>query len=97
MAKSGLADRLYRGEANLNIIGRRNRWFAIAAILVLLALGSFIVRGFHLGIEFSGGTQFIMPASVGTQADAQSAVSTRSSSSEDTAATAIRHSKRTTR
>ena len=75
MAKSGLADRLYRGEANLDIIGRRNRWFAIAAILVLVALGSFIVRGFHLGIEFSGGTQFIMPASVGTQADAQSAVS----------------------
>ena len=75
MARSGLADRLYRGEANLNIIGRRNRWFAIAAILVLLALGSFIIRGFHLGIEFSGGTQFIMPASVGTQADAQSAVS----------------------
>src|SRR5919112_274567 len=75
MAKSGLADRLYRGEANLNIIGRRNRWFAVAAILVLLALGSFIVRGFHLGIEFSGGTQFIMPAGVGTQADAQSAVS----------------------
>src|SRR5919107_785285 len=75
MAKSGLADRLYRGEANLDIIGRRNRWFAIAAILLLLALRSFIIRGFHLGIEFSGGTQFIMPARVGTQADAQSAVS----------------------
>src|SRR3954470_24866982 len=75
MAKSGLADRLYRGEANLDIIGRRNQWFAIAGILVLIAVGSFIVRGFDRGIEFSGGTQFIMPASVGTQADAQSAVS----------------------
>jgi preprotein translocase subunit SecF len=75
MAQTSLADRLYRGEANLNIIGRRNRWFAIAAVLVLIAIGSFVIRGFHLGIEFSGGTQFIMPASVGTQADAQSAVS----------------------
>jgi preprotein translocase subunit SecF len=74
MAKSGLADRLYRGEANLNIVGRRKVWFLAAAILVLIALGSFLIRGFHLGIEFSGGTQLIMPASVGTQTDAQNAV-----------------------
>jgi preprotein translocase subunit SecF len=74
MARNGLADRLYRGEANLNIVGRRNLWFAIAAILVLIAIGSFFVRGFQLGIEFEGGTQFIVPASVGTQAEAQDAV-----------------------
>jgi preprotein translocase subunit SecF len=74
VASKGLADRLYRGEANLNIIGRRKTWFAIAAILVLIAIGSFVIRGFQLGIDFSGGTQFILPASVGTQADAQNAV-----------------------
>jgi preprotein translocase subunit SecF len=74
MARNGLADRLYRGEANLNIVGRRNLWFATAAILVLIAIGSFFVRGFHLGIEFEGGTQFIVPAGVGTQAEAQDAV-----------------------
>ena len=34
MAKSGLADRLYRGEANLNIVGRRRVWFIAAAVLV---------------------------------------------------------------
>ena len=74
MARKGLADRLYRGEANLNIVGRRNLWFATAAVLVLIAIGSFFLRGFHLGIEFEGGTQFIVPASVGTQAEAQDAV-----------------------
>jgi preprotein translocase subunit SecF len=74
MARTGLADRLYRGEANLNIVGRRKIWFATAAILVLIAIGSFFVRGFHLGIEFEGGTQFILPVSVGTQAEAQDAV-----------------------
>jgi preprotein translocase subunit SecF len=74
MAKTSLADRLYRGEANLNIVGRRNRWFAIAAVLVLVAIGSFVTRSFHLGIEFSGGTQIIMPADIGTQSDAQAAV-----------------------
>jgi preprotein translocase subunit SecF len=74
MASKGLADRLYRGEANLNIVGRRKMWFAIAGVLVLIAVGSFLIRGFHLGIEFAGGTQFVIPASVGTQPEAQSAV-----------------------
>jgi preprotein translocase subunit SecF len=74
MAGNGLADRLYRGEANLNIIGRRNRWFAIAAVLVLIAIGSFVFRQFSLGIEFAGGTQFVIPASAGTQAEAENAV-----------------------
>lgn len=74
MAQSSLADRLYRGEANLNIVGRRNTWFAIAAVLVLVAIGAFSIRQFHLGIEFSGGTKIVMPATVGTQAEAESAV-----------------------
>jgi preprotein translocase subunit SecF len=74
MAKSSLADRLYRGEANLKIVGRRKTWYAVAAILVLIAVGSFLVRGFHLGIEFSGGTQIVMPADIGSQSDAQAAV-----------------------
>lgn len=66
MAKSGLASRLYRGEAGLDIIGRRKLWFAVAGTLVLLALLSFGLRGFHLGIEFAGGNSFQIPASVGT-------------------------------
>jgi preprotein translocase subunit SecF len=74
MAKQGLADRLYRGEANLNIVGRRRTWFVVAAALVLVAIGSFATRSFELGIEFSGGTQIIMPADVGTQEEAQTAV-----------------------
>ena len=74
MASKGFADRLYRGEANLKIIPRRKQWFAIAAVLVLIAIGSFVIRNFQLGIDFSGGTQFIIPASVGSAADAQNAV-----------------------
>ncbi|GGK85642.1 protein translocase subunit SecF [Mangrovihabitans endophyticus] len=74
MASKGFADRLYRGEADLNIIGRRRTWFLTAALLVVVAIVSFGVRNFELGIEFSGGTQFIMPASVGTQDEAQTAV-----------------------
>jgi preprotein translocase subunit SecF len=73
MAK-GFADRLYRGEANLNIVGRRKMWFIAAAALILISIASFAINRFHLGIEFSGGTSFQMPASVGTIEEARSAV-----------------------
>ena len=62
MAKSSLAERLYQGEANLNVVGRRKMWFTIAATLVAVALGSILIRGFELGIEFAGGSEFSVPA-----------------------------------
>ena len=62
MARNGLANRLYQGEANINIVGRRKTWFIVAAALVLVAIGGFAIRGFHLGIEFAGGTSFSVPA-----------------------------------
>ncbi|MEV0154515.1 protein translocase subunit SecF [Micromonospora sp. NPDC050686] len=71
MAKSGLAARLYRGEAGLNIVGRRKLWFTVAGVLVLIAALSFVVRGFNPGIEFAGGNSFQVPASVGTLDDAE--------------------------
>ncbi|GAA4589724.1 preprotein translocase subunit SecF [Actinoplanes octamycinicus] len=64
MARPGLASRLYAGEANINIVGRRKMWFTIAAALILISIGSFVIRGFELGIEFAGGTSFSVPASV---------------------------------
>ncbi|MGC5019528.1 protein translocase subunit SecF [Micromonospora sp. DT47] len=74
MAKTGLASRLYRGEADLNIVGRRKLWFGVAAALVLVAVLSFAVRGFSLGIEFAGGNSFQVPATVGTLDDAEAKV-----------------------
>ncbi|MEV4843555.1 protein translocase subunit SecF [Micromonospora matsumotoense] len=71
MAKSGLASRLYRGEAGLHIVGRRKLWFTVAGVLVLIAVLSFAVRGFSLGIEFAGGNSFQVPASVGTLEQAE--------------------------
>lgn len=76
MGRSGLATRLYRGEAGLNIIGRRKVWFSIAGVLILVALLSFAVRGFSLGIEFKGGNEFQIPQSVGTLDRAEAAVNT---------------------
>jgi preprotein translocase subunit SecF len=76
MARNGLAHRLYTGDAALNIVGRRKMWFAIAAVAVLIAIGSFAVRGFTLGIDFSGGNEFQVPVAVGTINDARDAVTT---------------------
>lgn len=74
MSRSGLATRLYRGEAGLNIVGRRKLWFSVAAALVLVAIASFVFRGFSLGIEFSGGNAFQIPASAGTIDQVEDAV-----------------------
>ncbi|GAA0512529.1 protein-export membrane protein SecF [Paractinoplanes deccanensis] len=75
MARQGLASRLYAGEANVNIIGRRKLWFTIAAVLVLISIGSIAIRGFHLGIEFAGGTSFSVPATNGSTTYTQDEVS----------------------
>ena len=74
MARSGLAHKLYTGEAGLNIVGKRRMWFAIATVAVLIAIGSFVTRGFTFGIEFSGGNEFTVPSSVATRDDASNAV-----------------------
>ena len=74
MARNGLAHRLYTGDAGLNIVGRRRMWFTVAAVAVLIAIGSFALKGFSLGIEFSGGNEFQVPASVGTRIEARDAV-----------------------
>lgn len=73
--RQGLATRLYRGEAGLNIIGRRRVWFSVAGVVVLVAVLSFALRGFSLGIEFKGGIEFSVPASVGSIQRVEDAVS----------------------
>ncbi|WP_250036959.1 protein translocase subunit SecF [Paractinoplanes maris] len=75
MARQGLAYRLYAGEANVNIIGRRKLWFLLAALLVAISIASISIKQFHLGIEFAGGTSFSVPAKVGDTELTQSEVS----------------------
>jgi preprotein translocase subunit SecF len=71
---SGFATRLYRGEANLNIVGRRKLWFMIAGGLALVSVLSLIVIQFTLGIEFKGGNEFQIPTKVGTLAQVEQVV-----------------------
>jgi preprotein translocase subunit SecF len=72
----GFANRLYRGEANLNIVGKRKMWFGVAGGIAAVALLALIVFGFKAGIEFSGGNEFSVPARVGTVAEVEEVVRT---------------------
>ncbi len=49
---------LYSGRISFDFVGRRRIWYAISALIVLLCAVAFVVRGFHLGIEFKGGVEF---------------------------------------
>src|ERR1700682_6301185 len=42
----------------LNIIGRRNLFFAISLIIIIPGIVSMATQGFLLGIDFAGGTEF---------------------------------------
>ena len=50
--------RLYRGETRFDFIGTRRRWYLASAILILACILSMVFRGFNVGIDFKGGTQF---------------------------------------
>jgi protein-export membrane protein SecF len=50
---------LYSGRRSYPFIAKRNLWFAIAGVLVLIAIIIPVAKGgFNLGIEFRGGSEF---------------------------------------
>lgn len=59
---AGRWQRLYRGETTINFFGRRNVGFAVSGVLLLVTLGSLLVQGLNLGIDFKGGVAFELPA-----------------------------------
>ncbi|MDQ1722720.1 MAG: preprotein translocase subunit SecF, partial [Pseudonocardiales bacterium] len=55
--------RLYRGETRMDFIGSRRRWYLASLAMITLCLLSIVFRGFNVGIDFKGGTQFQIKAS----------------------------------
>jgi preprotein translocase subunit SecF len=57
---SDFGNALYSGDRSIDFVGRRKIWYAIAALMVafsiIISLPS--VKGFTLGIEFVGGSEF---------------------------------------
>ncbi|HEX6578349.1 MAG TPA: protein translocase subunit SecF [Jiangellaceae bacterium] len=58
MSRRPLANRLYAGEVSLPIVYHSKRWYAISAVLMLIAIGAVLLRGgLQLGVEFTGGAE----------------------------------------
>lgn len=52
---------LYTGARSINIVGRRKLWYSISAVLILVSIIGPILRGgFNFGIEFTGGSEFVV-------------------------------------
>ena len=62
--RRGLLGRLYHGETNADFVGRAKLWFTISLLLILVGLASLLTQGLNLGIDFTGGTGWVVPANV---------------------------------
>jgi len=58
---STLGNRLYSGETQVEVVGRRKRWFASFGVVLLLALLGLGVRGLHFSVDFTGGSVLTVP------------------------------------
>jgi preprotein translocase subunit SecF len=56
-----LGSRLYRGDVSYDFVGKQKRWYAISAVLVIVAVAALLTKGLQLGIEFKGGASFELP------------------------------------
>lgn len=67
--------RLFRGETDINFIGRARRWFAISGVVIILGLASLAIRGLNFGIDFKGGVSWEVPSATLTIGQARAAIS----------------------
>lgn len=66
-AFSRLGNDLYTGQRSVNIVGRRKLWYSISVVLVLISvIGPILRGGFNFGIEFTGGSEFVISNSATT-------------------------------
>ncbi|MET9067594.1 protein translocase subunit SecF [Streptosporangium sandarakinum] len=59
---SGIARRLYRGEVNVDFVGRRKLWYGLSAFLLAISILGLVLHGLNLGVEFKGGSVFSFKA-----------------------------------
>ena len=53
-----IAGRLYRGEVSFDFVGRRNLWYAISGLILLVSIVALVVRGLDYSVDFKGGSEF---------------------------------------
>src|SRR5665213_522872 len=70
----GRLGRIYQGRTTVDFVGRKRTWFTISIVIIALGLGSLGIRGFNLGIDFKGGSQWTVQATHITVAQITTAV-----------------------
>lgn len=55
--------KLFRSDFNVDFVGKRNRWFTLSGILLVISIGAMIFSGLNLGVEFTGGSVFSVKVS----------------------------------
>jgi preprotein translocase subunit SecF len=55
---SRLGNSLYEGDVSIDFVGRRWLWYAISAVIVIVAASGLYFKGLNLGIEFEGGVEY---------------------------------------
>jgi len=66
--------RLYRGQTSFDFIGRRRWWFGVSALIIVLGIAALATRGLNEGIDFKGGTSWVVSSQTLTVAEATAAV-----------------------
>lgn len=72
--RQSLRHRLYHGETAFDFVGRRRRWFAFSALVILAGVISLVTQGLNYGIDFKGGTSWEVKAPGVGVAEARSAL-----------------------
>jgi preprotein translocase subunit SecF len=74
--KRSIWRKLYHGETEYTIVPRWRIWFGISGAFILIGLAALGVRGgLNLGIDFTGGNQWEVPAGEATVSDVEDAIS----------------------
>jgi SecD/SecF fusion protein len=56
---SGLTKNWFK-DSNFDFISQRRKFYVVSSIIMVIGLGSFIFKGFGLGIDFKGGRSYVV-------------------------------------
>jgi preprotein translocase subunit SecF len=77
MSRMGqLGHNLYTGKTSFDFVGRKRVWYAISALILLVAVLALVFRGLNFGIEFRGGAEFRVPNAQCSVEEARAATET---------------------
>lgn len=60
MSSNSFSSRLYRGQVSYDFVAKRRRWYTLSTIILIVAIAGLFGRGLNLGVEFKGGSEFLM-------------------------------------